>query len=250
MSRSAVVDIQGVSFAPLPETAEGPAAPPVEFAGVEPIDTILRDFRQTLADLARRARRLGPVDAGAMLLVTGCGRGAGTSSLALALAGAAAAETHVLLVDGDLGHPGLSTMLDKPPEFGWEEAIRGVCSFEQPLQYADVLRRVAFLPMCRPANDPGELMKKSALRVWLPQLRQDYGLIVVDGGSIFNTASKWAAWVDASLLVCDARKKQAGDWGSAWDALEEGGCHVLGIVESFVEPESPAAPVAASKRPR
>lgn len=247
-AEAAETKLASVSFTPLPG-AEG-ERPVVDFAGVAPVDSLLGALRQPLLELARRTRRLGPADTGAMLLLAGCGRGVGTSMLALALAGAAAAEMPVMLIDGDLGHPGLSEMLDQPAELGWEDAVRGLCDFDRPVQYADSNGRIAFLPLQRAVSDPGELMCKPALRVWLPQLRQDYGLIIVDGGSVFNTGSKWAPWVDVSMLACDARKKHVQDWAPAWDALEKGESHVLGILETFASSTEAEPPRKRSNRIR
>lgn len=239
--------VSSVAFAPVTDEQASPAPTVVEFAELEPVNHILGELRQPLLELARRARRLGPVDSGAMLLLAGCGRGVGSSMLSLALAGAAASEMSVMLIDGDLNHPGLSEMLDLPPELGWEEAVRGRCPFDKPVQYADDAGVVSFLPLQQPVSDPGDLMSKPALRVWLPQLRQDYGLIIVDGGSVFNTGSKWAPWVDVSVLLCDARKKHLQDWAPAWDALEKGETHVLGVVETFATGDMSPPP---ARKPR
>lgn len=227
------LEVASVSYAPLPEgpAAQEPASVP--FAVPAVVDQIVERLHQPLAKLVQRIRHIGPAGGGAMVLVTGCQRGMGSSTLALALARVAAEQKRVLLIDADMEDPETSRRLSPQPECGWEEALHGLCSFERPLRFLDAKRRLGFLPLKQPVANPAALLVKPALRVWLPQLRQEYNFIVVDGGSVFDTGNKLASWVDAALLVCDARTTGKNDRAAAWDALEEGGAHVLGIVETF-----------------
>ncbi|MGE3808401.1 MAG: hypothetical protein AB7K24_27375 [Gemmataceae bacterium] len=200
-------------------------------AALELADQLVRAVGGRLRDIARRARRHASGEAGALLLLTGNRGRVGTSTLALALAQAAAAEMSVLLIDADLGGAGLSQKLCGRVTLGWEEALRGRCSFAQPLRYADPQRLVALLPLKQPVDDPNDLLAKPALRVWMSQHRNDFDLVILDGGSLFGTGARWAAWCDASILVCDAR--HTPDHAPCWDLLEEEGCQVLGIIETF-----------------
>lgn len=225
--------VSAVTFAPLPEeTARGRAD--AARADRSPVRQVVQDLRPELLDLARRARRIGPLDTGTLVLLAGCSRGAGCSTLALALAAAAAEETSVLVIDADMKNRGLSRAVDDPVAAGWEEAVRGQCSFEQPLRYTDVGRRVALLPLRQPVADPAELLARPAFRIWLPLLRQHNGLVVIDGGPVAEGGDAWSAWADVALLVCDARRPAGRERAQGWDRLEEGGTHVLGVVETFV----------------
>lgn len=212
------------------------SGPPVReqaAAALELAERLVRAVGGRLRDIARRARKHAAEDTGALLLLTGNRGRAGASTLALALARAAAADMSVLLIDADLTGCGLSQTLCGRVTLGWEEALRGRCSFAQPLRYADPQRLVALLPLRQPVDDPNELLGKPALRVWMTQHRNDFDLIILDGGSLFGTGARWAAWCDCSLLVCDAR--HTADHAPCWDLLEEAGCQVLGIVETFAD---------------
>ena len=65
-------------------------------------------------------------------------------------------------------------------------------------------------------------------------LRREHRLVVIDGGSVWEAGARWAPWVDTAVVVCDSREAGGDEWAAAWDRLEEGGTHVLGIIESFV----------------
>jgi Mrp family chromosome partitioning ATPase len=66
----------------------------------------------------------------------------------------------------------------------------------------------------------------------IADLRGDFDLIVIDGGTVHDAGHHWAPWVDAALLVCDASQSRSAEWASAWDLLEEKGTHVLGVIET------------------
>jgi Mrp family chromosome partitioning ATPase len=216
------------------ENPEPAARPSVDFSGVPLADRLWHELAQPLTDLALQARRRGPREGGTVLLLTGCRRGAGCSTVALALAQAAATEMPVLLAEGDLDRPGLSALSGTQAPFGWEEVVRGQCSFAEALHGVDRREGLAFFPLKQPVADPGRLWAHPALQVWLAQLRQTYGLVVLDGGPAGQTGCRWAARADVAVLVCDAGRQPGYDWAPVWDRLEEGGAEVLGIVETFV----------------
>jgi Mrp family chromosome partitioning ATPase len=231
----AETEVASVAFVPLLEDRLPPCRPGTKLAMLPLVDVLLRELGQPLANLARRVRRAGPFDGAAVVLLAGCGRGAGCSTLAVALAAAAARERAVLLVDADLGRTGLSALLGASGRTGWEEAVRGLCAFEEPVQHPDEAGVLAFLPLRQPVADPEGLIRQPVLPSWLARLRREYSLIVLDGGTVQDTATRWAPLTDGALLVCDARRTSASDWAAAWDQLEQAGSSVLGIVETFVE---------------
>lgn len=221
-----------VKFMPAPGGVAG--GEPADLRGMPHARQIVAELAQPLADLVRRVERLGPVSGGTVALIAGCGRGTGCTSVAAALAAVAAASRPTLLVDGDLTNPGLAPLAGLRSASGWDEAVRGECSIGQVLQYLDASRRLACLLLRRPAPRPDELLATAAARKWLSGLREDYGLVVVDGGSVWESGARWAPWADVSLLVCDSGRTAPDDWARGWDRLEDGGSHVLGLVETFV----------------
>ena len=234
-------EVGSVAFRPCPEA---PAPVPPRRGNpfrLPPVEWLLRELGQPLAQLARRVRRLGPLDGGAVVLLTGCRPGVGCSTVSLALAGAAARERPALLLDGDLDRAGLSALFGGPP-VGWEQALRGLCPLGPPRRHPGPGTTLAFLPLRPPVTDPERLLAEPALPAWLARLRRDYGLIVLDGGAVQGPGARWAPLADCALLVCDSGQAPANDWAEAWDRLEEGGTSVLGIVETLVESRPPAVP--------
>jgi Mrp family chromosome partitioning ATPase len=203
------------------------------FADFHLAERIVRELGQALSDLAWRARQFGRTDRGACVLVTGNQRGTGCTTVALALAAAAAVDQSVLLIDGDLETRGLSARMTEPPEAGWEDAFQGYCPLDHVVHSIEPSPGFAFVPLRRTATDPALLLAQSARSAWHSQLRSDYDLILIDGGSVWNAGALWAPWVDVALVVCDANHKLSNDWALGWDRLEEGGTAVLGIVETF-----------------
>jgi Mrp family chromosome partitioning ATPase len=198
------------------------------------VEQILAVLGDPLADLARRIRRVGPVRGGTTVLLTGSRRGVGCTTMALALATAAAADRSVLLVDGDLDRPDLSGVMGALGRLGWADHVRGACRMEEALQPLAAPEGPVGMPLGNRVAEPAELWSCPALPEWLAACRQQYSLIVLDGGVIQQTASSWAPWADVALVVCKSGQRLAEDWATTWDRLEDGGTHVLGILETMV----------------
>jgi Mrp family chromosome partitioning ATPase len=239
-ARSAKLEVGAVAFVPVAASHARSSRRPVNLSHVPLVDTLLRELAQPLTDLSRRIRRIGPVDGGAIVLLTGYRRGVGCSTVAAALAGAAAAERPVLLIDGDLHQAGVSSLLGTSAPFGWRQGIEGHCSPEQPLQRVDPEGRLWLLPFREPVGDAPALLKHPAVPGWLARWRHNYSLIVIDGGPVAETGTLWAPLADGILLVCDAGAGRGPEdrWAHAWDDLEAEGGAVLGIVETLIERRS------------
>jgi Mrp family chromosome partitioning ATPase len=226
-----LADGMAVAFVP-------PAARPTEprrtsFADFRLAERIVRELGPGLSELAWRTRQFSRRDRGTFVLLTGNQRGTGCTTVALALAAAAAVDQSVLLIDGDLDTRGLSTRMRATPEAGWEDVLQGFCPLDQAVYFIEPRPGFAFLPLRQPVADPVRLLAQPALAVWQKQLRYDYDLILLDGGSVWTTGGAWAPWIDGALVVGDANHKLAAAWALGWDRLEEGGAAVLGMVETF-----------------
>ncbi len=232
-SFAANFETTSVAFLPLAEGQPEGNEAPVDLSRFPMARRIVTRLENSLAQLARRARRLGPVDGGAVVLLTGCQAVAGCSTLALALAATACRDERTALVDADFHQAGLTRQLSQPPDIGWEDVVQGR-SFEDAGHSLDSQGSLSFFPLGAPLADPDELLTSPGLAGWLARLRQDFALSFVDGGSLLTGGAKWAPWVDAALVVCRSGPELAEDWARAWDQLEEGGTHVLGIIETFV----------------
>jgi Mrp family chromosome partitioning ATPase len=208
--------------------------PPPNFSRHPIASRVLARFTDLLKELGRRARRVGPVDRGTVVLLAGCHEKVGVSTMALSCAAAAASEQPAALVDADLSNRGLTHLLVERPAAGWDDVVSGAGSMEQAVHYVDARERFAFFPLRSAAVDFSVLRGHSGLTGWLSRLREEYPLVFLDGGSMESGAVHWAPWVDAVLIVCDPARSADSDRTRAWDRFEESGAHVLGIVETFV----------------
>jgi len=221
-----------VAFEPGASAGDG-LMPAADFSNLPIVHRILMRFYEPLTELGRRARRVGPVDRGTLVLVAGLHEGVGSSTTALALAAAATADGPTALVDTDLRSRGLTQLFRPRPAAGWDDVVSGASFIEDAVHFVDSREALAFFPIRAVVGDVFASNGHAGLTRWLGRLRQDYQLIIVDGGSVPN-GLRWAPWVDAALIVRDPARSADSDWTPVWDSMEEAGAHVLGIVETFV----------------
>jgi len=228
---SSIEDFRSVTFVPLTSEAALSPAPAAVCEGMPIVDQITTELSQHLAELARRIQRVGAVSGGTVVLVTGCQRGVGCTTVAVALSAVAAGERSVLLVDADLSQPGVVQTMGLSVSRGWDEVVEQNGTPNDALVQANP--RMAVLPLRSTVRGRTETLSSPLALEWLARFRQEYSLIVVDGGSVWETGSQWAPMVDAAIVIGDSDRAGTDEWASAWDRLEEGGTHVMGIVETF-----------------
>lgn len=195
------------------------------------VGNIVSQFGVKLADLARRARRMGPVDTGTVVLVCGGAAEIGCTTMSLALASACGEKA--LLVDGDFRRAGLTRETGTRPLHGWVEALKGDCRFEDTARTIDEQGLCTIQPLGSNVETPEKLLSKPALAAWLNQCRHDRDLTIIDAGRVDEQGAAWAKLADVALLVCGPAQTHGHDWARAWDQLEESGVHVLGIIETM-----------------
>jgi Mrp family chromosome partitioning ATPase len=219
-------DLASVSFAPVEETA--PVQPPeaVQFTPSAPVARMEAELAPRLRELARRSRRLGPTNEGAVLLLAGCDQHSGVSSLALALARVASAECTIMFVDGNLLNAATSRRAVGAVQHDWIDVLLGQCALADAQRAFD--ERLVMLPLKERADWQATLPEYS-LKDLITAARQERELIVIDGGPI--ASCRWTKCADAALLVCDPRRTPQKHWAPAWDRLESGGAQVMGVVE-------------------
>lgn len=141
------------------------------------------------------------------IALAGLDRGEGTTSVAISLARwAAACGKRVLLVDADLGQPGLSEDVGLAPNLSWVNAV------SQSLPPAEVVVRsqksnLCIMPLARmvsPVTTPRFIYDN--LGELVDQVRSQFDLVVFDVGpaeQMLSELSRPHLLVDAMLLVHD-----------------------------------------------
>ncbi len=255
-----------VAFEPRMGALESLASPPV-LSKFPIVQQIIDKLGQPLLELGRRARRVGPIDAGTIVLLAGCQEGVGCSTAALACAVMASLDGPTALIDADIPNSKSEIRNSKPEmgnskspssEFhfvasrgrtltellvgqatvGWNDVVSGVAAIQEAVHHVDSREALAFLPKSETRDFGFQIsdfgFSQTDWAGWFGRLRQDFGLVFLDGGSVEWGAVQWAPWVDAVLIVSNPSRAAGPDWTKSWDRFEESGTYVLGIVETFV----------------
>jgi Mrp family chromosome partitioning ATPase len=151
----------------------------------------------------------------------------------MALAAVAASERRVVIMDGDFSRPGVGSLLANPPTTGWDDYLQGTCTFADAVRFVDSRQMLPVVPLGQTSAEADRLLDHAGLPALLGRLRDEYDLVVLDGGAVGEGGARWATRSDVALVVCDSGHTLADDWAQTWDRLEEGGTHVLGIVETL-----------------
>jgi succinoglycan biosynthesis transport protein ExoP len=195
-----------------------------------------------------------PIAGPMVLVVTSALPREGRTSVAVNLAAAMShAERRVLLVDGDLRHPGVARMLGLPGAKRDRKADRAngggpdaavadgglatVLSGETALEDVtrtwvdpDTKSSVRVLPAGRSAINPSELIASDAMTQLIRTMKSRYDLIVIDTGPLLRVADGaiLAARADGALLVVDSRTHRR-HLTEAVTRLQLAGAQLLGV---------------------
>ncbi len=219
----------------------------VDFAAVKALKLIARNGKGSILDYPESAKenfgvlaaRLGSAQLGNKLkfvLVTSCAAQEGKSFIAssLAITMAKQTNTRVLLVDGNLRHPSLDSMLGAPAERGlgeWWTTQQPISSFIYRL---DELR-LWYLP-AGSVEKTMELLNSPRLVQVFAQLAGGFDWVIIDSPAIlpFADANLWLRLADAMLLVVRAGVTPRKMIFQALDALDDP--KLLGCVLNEIEP--------------
>ncbi len=167
------------------------------------------------------------------LLVTSSipGEGKTVTSCNLAVVFAQAGR-RVILVDADLRKPGVHQVFDLPNTSGLTTLLRDDhASMDAVAQVTeqDNLRVVTTGPL--PPN-PAELLGSRRMRTVLERLKAEGDLLILDSPPIqaVTDAAILSSFLDATLLVIDARRSRRRTVRPACETLTRAGAKVLGAV--------------------
>jgi receptor protein-tyrosine kinase len=166
------------------------------------------------------------------------GEGKSLTSVNLALA-LASAESRVLVIDGDLRRPVLSTLLGTRRTPGLSEVLTGVAKVEHAIQRVPGTR-LSLLPSGTPVRrNPADLLATTALRDLLTSLRARYDHIILDtppGGAIAD-ALILSPLADGVLVVARSGKVTKAALVHVLERLVNARAFVLGVVLNRARPD-------------
>ncbi len=166
------------------------------------------------------------------LVMTSALRGEGKTVATVNLA-AAMAELpgiEVLIVDADLHHPAVESLMSLPRRKGLTDVLSGVLPLDQAIRKTS-LDRVSVMGAGYLPSNPSELLGSDRMRSLLNQLRQRYSYVLIDTPATmtFSDASLLGAIADGILMVVRLGETPRHYVEEAHNALEALGGNVLGL---------------------
>jgi succinoglycan biosynthesis transport protein ExoP len=167
------------------------------------------------------------------LLVTSAVPSEGKTVTAANLAVAfAQAGRRVLLVDADLRKPGIHRIFNLENTAGLATVLRSDEAALDLVVRKTEQENLTILTTGTVPPNPAELLGSQRMRTVLDRLRAAYDLLIVDSPPVqaFTDAAILSSFLDATLVVVDARRSRRGAVRGAREALALAGAHVLGVV--------------------
>jgi capsular exopolysaccharide synthesis family protein len=152
-------------------------------------------------------------------------------SIALAQAG-----WRVLLVDGDLRRPCVSTYLGIEGAVGLTDVLIGTASLADAVQPWEGQRGLFVLPSGQIPPNPSELLGSLGMRTLLAQLADEYDVVIIDAPPLlpFTDAAALGAICDGALLVARCGKTRREQVTRAAELLSSVNARLVGTVLNFV----------------
>ena len=177
-----------------------------------------------------------------VIQVTSASVSAGKTTVAANLAAVMAQSgKNVILVDCDLRRPRQHAVfgIDQVP--GFTTVVLARESLEHAAKLVKVTNgRLAVLPSGPVPPGPSELLGSQRVLTTFKQLRRSADVIIVDSPPVLPVADALivAGLVDATILVCNARRTKRDALKRAFEQLEQSGAPVIGTVLNEVKTHS------------
>lgn len=166
------------------------------------------------------------------LLITSPGEGEGRTTVAANLAMAIARGHHrVLLVDADIGDPGVHRAFAVENGVGLQELLAGRAGVEEAVRSTSLPRLGVLVAGRRPADDSEAFINERFAAV-LPLLRERFDVVVIDGPPLLGAtdAAILAPLVDGVVLVVRGRRTRGEALREAQENLTLLRASLLGVV--------------------
>ena len=166
-----------------------------------------------------------------MLIFTSSLPGEGKTTLALNFAIAMAQDIHepVCIVDGDLRHPSMHSLLGVRPARGLADVLAGAATLDDVILDTPT-PGLSFVPAGqRPAN-PGELVSSHAMDEVIATLKERFAAVIFDSPPVLPVADtiQLSSRADGLILVIEAGRTHRKRVQRALELLD--GAPILGFV--------------------
>jgi polysaccharide biosynthesis transport protein len=194
------------------------------------------------------------------MVVASTTRGEGATSTVANLAVALChTDKRVLLVDGNLRHPGVAAILGMDGRHGLTTVLSGQARWQDVVQLWETQiwgeRRLSVLPAGHLPGNPSEMFDSPAMRDLIVGLKAAYDVILFDSPPLLSFAdgSLLASQTDGALVVIDVQRARQRQVSEAVGRLRMAQATVLGLVlnrEKEVAGSATAAAAPSTRLPR
>jgi capsular exopolysaccharide synthesis family protein len=227
-------EVQAASGKPLLGTVafdrNADSAPLIAYSN--PDSMLLENYRALRTTLSY----VNPGDALKSLVITSAGPGVGKTTTACNLALVIArAGVKVLLVDADMRHPCVGTVLNVPGSPGLSDVLAGRVSATSAIQ-AWGSSGLSVLSAGDVPPNPSELLGSSAMRDLMDQLVTSFDLVIVDSPptDLFTDATLVSKLTQGAMLVAARNRTKSHELAKAVDLIEGVEANVFGVVLAMV----------------
>ena len=160
--------------------------------------------------------------------VPGEGKSSVTANLAVTIA---AAGKRVVVVDGDLRRPVVTSMFGLVPGAGVTDVLSGQAELEDVLQVWGHMPNLAVLGAGRVPPNPSELLGSKAMADMLQQLAA-HATVLIDAPPLLpvTDAAILSRIADGAMVVINAGKTSLDEIGKAFGNLAKVDAHILGAI--------------------
>lgn len=160
--------------------------------------------------------------------VPGEGKSSVTANLAVTIA---AAGKRVVVVDGDLRRPVVTSMFGLVPGAGVTDVLSGQAELEDVLQVWGHVPNLAVLGAGRVPPNPSELLGSKAMADMLQQLAA-HATVLIDAPPLLpvTDAAILSRIADGAMVVINAGKTSLDEIGKAFGNLAKVDAHILGAI--------------------
>lgn len=176
-----------------------------------------------------------------VILVSSPSAGEGKTTVALNLASVLAQHGKTCLIDGDLRHPMIESVLNIKPAAGLGEVLTGTLPVDSALVASPGIPGLTILPVRELPGSPADLLASDTMKATVAGLREHFEHVVIDSPPIlsFSDARTLATFSDAVILISRYGYTTRRAIGRSAELLESAQAPVLGVVLNDMDLSSP-----------